>query len=346
MSKITKLSLVILVVIFLFFTQSNNAFAVEGTCSWHGGVNCSAGSDWDGSTICNDGWRDSSEDFYSTKECTQNLHHCTQKEAEQLHIKYDLESKYKKVGEITDQVLSIPMSDTNNSSILRQNAIEALRLQSLSFSAQSDYRLALKQYYEECYALGEITYQKRQQEFLKEWEEITKQSQNTPQYTCQANSILGTDNLCYCNSGYGSYDNQCIAMADYCRLTLGGNSITRMIDGAYRCTCDTGYILNSTQTGCNKVESQTIQPSITQAPPQQVSPPKSTNPVTQNQSSQPKIKPSPISAKQTSITATTSKTDNLATSSIKTEEIKQKVESPKIRILSKIKSFFSKLKFW
>ncbi len=31
-----------------------------GACSWHGGVDCSAGADFDGSVICNDGWRDSS----------------------------------------------------------------------------------------------------------------------------------------------------------------------------------------------------------------------------------------------------------------------------------------------
>lgn len=32
----------------------------RGACSHHGGVNCGAGPDSDGSVICNDGWRDSS----------------------------------------------------------------------------------------------------------------------------------------------------------------------------------------------------------------------------------------------------------------------------------------------
>lgn len=32
----------------------------QGACSGHGGVNCAAGPDSDGSVICNDGWRDSS----------------------------------------------------------------------------------------------------------------------------------------------------------------------------------------------------------------------------------------------------------------------------------------------
>lgn len=33
--------------------------ADSGACSNHGGVNCSAGPDTDGSVICNDGWKDS-----------------------------------------------------------------------------------------------------------------------------------------------------------------------------------------------------------------------------------------------------------------------------------------------
>ena len=32
----------------------------SGACSYHGGVDCTAGPDTDGSVICNDGWRNSS----------------------------------------------------------------------------------------------------------------------------------------------------------------------------------------------------------------------------------------------------------------------------------------------
>ena len=37
----------------------------SGACSWHEGVDYSAGADWDGSVICNDGWRNSSVSYYS-----------------------------------------------------------------------------------------------------------------------------------------------------------------------------------------------------------------------------------------------------------------------------------------
>lgn len=44
-------------------------FATSGACSSHGGVNCSAGSDVDGSVICYDGWRNSTVSFSSMSMC-------------------------------------------------------------------------------------------------------------------------------------------------------------------------------------------------------------------------------------------------------------------------------------
>ncbi len=47
--------------------------AVSGACSSHGGVNCSIGSDIDGSVICNDGWKDSSVLFVQSAECQAKI---------------------------------------------------------------------------------------------------------------------------------------------------------------------------------------------------------------------------------------------------------------------------------
>lgn len=44
-------------------------FSASGACSGHGGVSCAAGSDSDGSVICNDGWRKSSVSYSSMKMC-------------------------------------------------------------------------------------------------------------------------------------------------------------------------------------------------------------------------------------------------------------------------------------
>lgn len=48
---------------------STISFATSGTCSWHDGVNCEAGADWDGSVICKDGWKDSSANYSDMKGC-------------------------------------------------------------------------------------------------------------------------------------------------------------------------------------------------------------------------------------------------------------------------------------
>lgn len=59
----------IFILLVLFFLPAF-AGATQGTCSYHGGVNCSIGMDSDGSAICNDGWRDSTESYYSVIECS------------------------------------------------------------------------------------------------------------------------------------------------------------------------------------------------------------------------------------------------------------------------------------
>jgi hypothetical protein len=45
------------------------ALATSGACSSHGGVDCSAGPDSDGSVICVDGWLNSSVSYSSMKKC-------------------------------------------------------------------------------------------------------------------------------------------------------------------------------------------------------------------------------------------------------------------------------------
>lgn len=53
----------------LFLFWPVYSFATSGACSGHGGVSCSSGSDYDGSVICNDGWRNSSVSYSSMVMC-------------------------------------------------------------------------------------------------------------------------------------------------------------------------------------------------------------------------------------------------------------------------------------
>ena len=41
----------------------------QGGCSHHQGINCSLGADYDGSAICNDGWKDSTIKYSDVKIC-------------------------------------------------------------------------------------------------------------------------------------------------------------------------------------------------------------------------------------------------------------------------------------
>ena len=66
MVKIMKRLLLLLLI---FFVVPLGANAISGACSYHGGVNCSAGGTFDGKVICNDGWINSSVYFSDTDEC-------------------------------------------------------------------------------------------------------------------------------------------------------------------------------------------------------------------------------------------------------------------------------------
>ncbi len=53
----------------LSFRAPTALAAGNGACSGHGGVDCSAGADYDGSVICFDGWTNSSVSFRSVEMC-------------------------------------------------------------------------------------------------------------------------------------------------------------------------------------------------------------------------------------------------------------------------------------
>ena len=55
--------------IFIIQNATAQSFG-SGACSYHGGVNCYAGADLDGSVVCNDGWRDSKVWYSDVIECS------------------------------------------------------------------------------------------------------------------------------------------------------------------------------------------------------------------------------------------------------------------------------------
>ena len=150
----------------MLFAFPDNSFAIQGTCSYHGGVDCRAGADWDGSAICIDGWRDSSERFYSQKKCQEDLHHCSIEVSRELDEKYQIkgltakkELGCREIEAITQDVLSSDYSSDNRSySETVEDALRAMEASARCVSAQDNLRFALNQSRNECYSIGEQEY--------------------------------------------------------------------------------------------------------------------------------------------------------------------------------------------
>ncbi len=157
---------------------------------------------------------------------------------------------------------------------------------------------------------------------------------------CPANSVKVGDS-CVCNEGYLMRNGQCITHTEDCRLIYGNNVIgEKGVSQNSSCNCTNGYVWNSTQTACEKFEVQPVQ--LPSQP--SVIPTKPTIEATAQQKEQKREEITP--KKHDTMTATISGIDILATSSVKTEEIKQEETKPKLGILDKIKRFLTKLKFW
>lgn len=90
-----------LLVLLLLFPLST--FAIEGTCAWHGGIDCSIGPDWDGSAICMDGWAQSSERYFDQKICV-NTPMCTQYLWNQMSDTWDRNEDEAKYNELINRI--------------------------------------------------------------------------------------------------------------------------------------------------------------------------------------------------------------------------------------------------
>lgn len=197
----------ILIIITLVLITPSITFATSGTCSFHGGINCNAMSDWDGSAICNDGWRDSSETFYSALVCKESHHLCTLIESNQLDQKNNVEALRQKITDISNQASSLNKEtmSSNNANVLRQNALKSLQLASEMDVASADFNNASNQSKQECWSIGDKAYAiavadsyKKQLDFYKE--QTTNQEPKEP-INCPANSSY-TNGSCNCSVGY------------------------------------------------------------------------------------------------------------------------------------------------
>lgn len=97
----------------LFLSNSQPALATSGACSYHGGVNCSAGPGAYGNVTCNDGWTGSSIAYSSMTECHISKFSCMtlyptsysgcRQETDYTNVQSQIEAKYSIMGMIGEK---------------------------------------------------------------------------------------------------------------------------------------------------------------------------------------------------------------------------------------------------
>lgn len=154
--------------------------------------------------------------------------------------------------------------------------------------------------------------------------------------TCPSNSTK-VGQSCACNDGYVFKNNQCVTHTEDCRLTFGDHVIgSKGNAGNSSCNCEAGYVWNSTQTACAKIEVK---------PTQQVQIPIKPTTETINAPKEAKKEPAATSIKnqeEKKIIA-----DNAATTSLEKEIKNENGEQNKqwffSKIFNSVKGFLSKI---
>jgi len=259
--KIKKISLFIIIFLFSFDFLSS-VKATSGACSWHGGVNCAVGPDWDGSVICNDGWKDSGVSFYSTDECFSTDVYCTTSELESLRQKYGVPKILAEIDSIMQEIDDLEAQADAMEEYTPERTYLFSKIESLALEAQQkQYTLGLinDQIDTECSALG---YDRQQQDYLEQQKFLMEKQQNELEsqqteleellkqlkaLSCPANSTY-RDGSCFCNNGYVAKGSICITYTQNCQNQYGINSYG---DKNY-CYCKSGYEWNSSKTTCVK----------------------------------------------------------------------------------------------
>jgi len=212
----------------LFFALSiNNVMATSGACSWHGGVNCAAGADWDGSVICNDGWRNSSVSYHSMVKC-------------QGYYDYNFPS-------YTPSIPDCPFNSYYDSLTSSCKCYSG-------YIVSGEKCISTDQYCQDL--LG----------FNARYDILTDSCECSYGYVISRNRCVRGDTLCHNKYGiFSSYDSlsktcecdygyifnsndQCVSKDNYCRDLYGYNSEFNSLTD--KCVCKRGHVFNSSMTEC------------------------------------------------------------------------------------------------
>lgn len=208
--------------------------ATSGACSYHSGVNCSAGASYTGNVQCNDGWVNSSVYFSDAEECKISYNSC-----QIPQIVYSLpcltESDYTRTQQMVDGMRGtqgainarrgLLGSSFDTSSTIGQDQLDSCRESIGIYSRVVEER-------NRCLA-DSLTprYSSYQSTLAKITDSTCQQNLGTHGYL---NTNTGT---CSCNGDYWLKDGGCVEPKLYCSSTLGSNSHP----SSDICVCDDGY---------------------------------------------------------------------------------------------------------
>jgi hypothetical protein len=244
----------------LWFSGVSVAWAASGACSSHGGVDCSAGADYDGSVICNDGWRGSSVSYSSMVMCSNysspSYYAAPSIPTCPLMSSYDSLSGSCKCmyGYVVENDIFGNQSCVSGSSVCRKELGIWSRYNGLSKKCECDYGYTIfggKCVSEEDRCQDLFGYGARHNSLSNQCEckvgytfdgnscslDLPKYSSPThypPVSNCPLNAELKSDGSCYCKAGYQlSLDKMsCVAVSCGSNSVLLGSS----------CVCNDGYI--------------------------------------------------------------------------------------------------------
>lgn len=238
MKKILISSLFLLTVLLVPHTS----FATSGACSYHGGVDCSAGASLTGNAICSDGYI-SSTSYYLTAECSSTtfINRCP----------YPMPQGCSQTSQLGYYQTMITLANRDGTNADTAIANLAKCQQEIADYADliTKHNQCMVNEYGYDPVSGKIVQTKAQTDAIANAQvEAAKQLASQNEASCH-NSMGPNSNFnsgrCYCNPGYLTFNGKCVSQDDalnICKVTGGPNSF---VIGSENCGCIGGYQKNS-----------------------------------------------------------------------------------------------------
>jgi hypothetical protein len=216
-----KYKILLIFSLLFVFAIFNVSHASSGACSYHGGVDCSAGANLYGKVVCNDGWTNSSVYFSDVDECKSGESDCP------IYIR-DQDSYNQQKKDIEKKINQINARNQTDCENFYQSAerINEEGYQGCISSLQSILRISG--------GVGSVPFSDCEQEKNR-----TTQLNQSQKESC----LHGSDDIIFKYKMLSA----CLVLdtTDYCSARIP-NSHTEND----KCICNSGYQVNSFGTGC------------------------------------------------------------------------------------------------